>query len=286
MSENSPTLGLTNQYTKMNNLISLFLPCLCLLMHCSPQNAQQASSDSKEKLPAQWVSLFNGENLEGWIIKIKGYETGENYGNTFRIEDGILKVSYDEYDSFDQTFGGLHTAKSYSDYRLKVEYRFVGETAPGAPSWGFRDSGIQYHGQDPASMGINQNFPICLEYNLHGGNGIDERPVGQICANGTQVKIEGTYATDYCTPPQVGRTLHGDQWVTAEIDVQGDTITHWVNGEKILTFTEPRFNAEHEMGKAFIQGENASLRSGYISLQSNSHPIEFRKIEIMEYTKD
>ncbi|MEM7371650.1 MAG: DUF1080 domain-containing protein [Bacteroidota bacterium] len=270
----------------MTNLIRLFIPFLIFLMYCSPQAGQKESQEPETETNTQWVSLFNGQNLDGWIIKIKGYEAGDNYGNTFWVEDGILKVSYDEYDSFDQTFGGLHTAKSYTNYRLKVEYRFVGETAPGAPSWGFRDSGIQYHGQDPTSMAKDQNFPICLEYNLHGGNGIDERAVGQICANGTQVKLEGEYATDYCTPPQIERTLHGDQWVTAEIDVRGDTVSHWVNGEKILTFTEPRFNAEHELGKTFIREGDTKLRSGHISLQSNSHPIEFRRIDIMEYLED
>jgi hypothetical protein len=41
----------------------------------------------------EWISLFNGKNLDGWIIKITGYEINENYKNTFRVEDGILRVS-------------------------------------------------------------------------------------------------------------------------------------------------------------------------------------------------
>lgn len=231
----------------------------------------------------KWVSLFNGKNLEGWTMKIVGYPLGENFGNTFRVENGILSVRYDQYKSFDNTFGALYYNKELSNYRLKVEYRFVGETAPGAPSWGFRDSGVQYHCQAPETVGLKQNFPVSLEYNLHGGNGKDERPVGEICANGIFVDIHGKKNESYCTPATVKRTFHGDQWVTLEIEVRGNTIKHFANGEEILQFENPRYNPEHELGKAFIKGNNSSVKSGYISLQSNSHPIDFRKIEIMEY---
>ena len=39
-----------------------------------------------------WIALFNGKDLDGWTPKIKGYAAGENYGDTFRVEDGVLKV--------------------------------------------------------------------------------------------------------------------------------------------------------------------------------------------------
>ncbi len=231
----------------------------------------------------KWTSLFNGKNLQGWTMKITGYPLGENYGNTFRVENGILSVRYDQYKSFDNTFGALYYNQEFSNYRLKVEYRFVGETAPGAPSWGFRDSGVQYHCQAPTSLALKQNFPVCLEYNLHGGNGKDERPVGEICANGTLVDINGKKNEAFCNAATVKRTFHGDHWVTLEIEVRGNKIKHFVNGEEILHFENPRYNPEHELGKTFIKGNNSAIRSGYISLQSNSHPIDFRKIEILEY---
>lgn len=177
----------------------------------------------------------------------------------------------------------MHYNKPFSNYRLKVEYRFVGETAPGAPSWGYRDSGVQFHGQDPKTIGLKQNFPICLEYNLHGGNGKDERPVGEICANGMFVDVNGKQNESYCTQPFVKRTFHGDQWVTLEIDVRDGKIKHFVNGEEILSYENPRYDPKNEIAKTFIAGDDDKVKSGYISLQSNSHPIDFRKIEIMEY---
>ncbi len=231
----------------------------------------------------KWVSLFNGKNLEGWTMKISGYKLGENFGNTFRVENAVLSVRYDQYDSFRNKFGALYYDKKFSNYRLKVEYRFVGETTPGAPSWGYRDSGIQYHCQAPGSLGLNQPFPVCLEYNLHGGNGKDERPVGEICASGTVVELDGKKNASFCTPATKKKTFHGDQWVTLEIDVKDKKIKHFVNGEEILQFENPKYNSAHEIGKTFISGNDDAVKEGYISLQSNSHPIDFRKIEIMEY---
>jgi hypothetical protein len=231
----------------------------------------------------KWVSLFNGKNLDGWKMKIAGYQLGDNFGNTFRVEDGILRIKYDQYKSFDNKFGALYHDKKFFNYRLRVEYRFVGETTPGAPSWGFRDSGVQYHCQAPSTLGLDQQFPVCLEYNLHGGNGKDERPVGEICANGIYVEVRGKRNESYCTPATVKRTFHGDQWVTLEIDVRDKKFKHFINGEEILQFENPRYDPKHELGRAFIVGNDDAVKQGYISLQSNSHPIEFRKIEIMEY---
>jgi hypothetical protein len=185
--------------------------------------------------------------------------------------------------SFDNKFGALYYDKKFFNYRLRVEYRFVGETTPGAPSWGFRDSGVQYHCQAPSTLGLDQQFPVCLEYNLHGGNGKDERPVGEICANGIYVEVRGKRNESYCTPATVKRTFHGDQWVTLEIDVRDKKFKHFINGEEILQFENPRYDPKHELGRAFIVGNDDAVKQGYISLQSNSHPIEFRKIEIMEY---
>lgn len=254
----------------------LFLPFL----GCT--NSTDKDNESKTSDTSEWVSLFNGENLDGWQLKINGQELNENYLNTFRVEDGILKIRYDGYESFDEQFGALYTNKSYENYRLKVEYRFVGETAPGAPLWGNRDSGVQYHCQDPATMALDQQFPICVEYNLHGGNGVDERPVGQICSNGVLVDYQGETVKG-CNDAINKITIHGDEWAILEIDVQGKNIKHFINGEEILSYQNPHYDPENAVAATMIKDGDSSLRSGFISLQSNSHPIDFRKIEIKEY---
>ena len=260
--------------------IILFL-LATLYLSCNPAIKDVAPN---KQAAFKWVDIFNGKNLDGWTMKINGYPLGENFANTFRVEEGILKVRYDGYgENFSDRFGAFFYNKKLGNYRLKVEYRFVGETAPGAPEWGYRDSGVQFHSQSPTSMKIDQPFPICLEYNLHGGNGTEERPVGAICANGMKVEINGQFNSSYCTPATAQRTFHGDQWVTLEIAVIDGQITHFVNGEEILSYANPIYNEEHELGKTFINNGNKIVKDGYISLQSNSHPIDFRKIQLINY---
>jgi hypothetical protein len=199
------------------------------------------------------------------------------------VENGILSTRYNEYDSFNKRFGALYYDKKFTNFRLKVEYRFVGDLTPGAPPWGFRDGGIQYYCQDPTTVLLDQRFPICLEYNLLGGNGKDERPTGEICASGMYVEINGKKNASYCTPPSIKRTFNGDKWVTAEIEVRDGKVTHFVNGEPILQFENPRYDSTNAITKNFVKGNKHVVEDGYISLQSNSHPMDFRKIEVIEY---
>lgn len=261
---------------KYLRLLLLILPFL--LHSCISKKLPVVQTDTKK-----WVSLFNGKNLDKWQPKIAGYKLGENFGNTFRVQNGILSTRYDQYDSFNNKFGALYYEKKFTNYRLKVEYRFTGNLTAGAPSWGYRDGGIQYHCQDPGTIGLNQPFPVCLEYNLLGGNGKDERPSGEICASGMFVEIGGKRNVKYCTPPEVKRTMNGDQWVTAEIEVRDGKITHFINGEQIIQFENPRYDSTHPIAKNLITAGNNLVKDGYISLQSNSHPMDFRKIEIIAY---
>jgi hypothetical protein len=238
---------------------------------------------TESKNAGKWVSLFNGKNLNNWEPKIAGFPLGENFGNTFRVENGILSIRYDKYDSFKNRFGALYFDKKFTNYRLKVEYRFVGTTTPGAPSWGFKDGGIQFHSQSPSSVGINQPFPVCLEFNCHGGNGREDRPTGEACVSGITIEILGKRNTSNCTLPNVKKTFSGEEWITAEIDVNNGKISHFVNGEKIIQYENPRLDPSNALAKAMIDDGSDIVKDGYISLQSNSHPMDFRKIEIMEY---
>lgn len=273
---------------KLRLIEPLLYLIVLFMLSCGEKKSDQKKVGAKDPVEIAendaWVSLFNGKDLEGWTMKINGYPLGENFGETFSVADGILSIRYNAYGAdFNQRFGALYFDKKLSNYRIRVEYRFVGETAPGAPDWGYRDSGIQFHGQPPATLKLDQQFPVCLEYNLHGGNGTDERPLGAICANGMFVEYEGEKNTSYCTPASVSKTFHGDQWVTAEIDIRDGVITHYVNGVEILKYAHPTYDPENEIAKTLIVNGDASVKAGYISLQSNSHPIDFRKIEILEY---
>ena len=239
------------------------------------------SKIGKPGRPQEWISLFNGKDISNWIPKIAGYPLGENFGNTFRVENGLLSTRYNEYDSFRQRFGSLFYEKPFRNFRLKVEYRFVGATAPGAPSWGFRDGGIQYFCQSPSSMKKDQLFPVCLEYNLLGSDEKNERATGEICCSGMYVYINGERNGSYCNPPFVRKTFDGDQWVTAEIEVKNGVIKHFVNGEEIIVFSNPKYDTANQNTKN-LGIKDETIKEGFISLQSNSHPMDFRKVEILE----
>jgi hypothetical protein len=228
----------------------------------------------------EWIQLFNGKDLAGWTPKITGYPAGENFGNTFYVEDGILKVSFAAYDKFDGRFGHLFYKDSYDHYIIRVEYRFIGEQCEGGPGWAFRNSGIMVHGQTPESMSVDQDFPVSIEVQLLGGNGVDKRSTGNLCTPGTNVVMQEKLVTRHCTSSG-SDTFHGDQWVVAEVEVRGsEVIKHFINGDLVLDYEKPQLDPNDADAKKLIEGDNLLLSGGTISLQSESHPVHFRKVEL------
>jgi hypothetical protein len=230
--------------------------------------------------PGDWIQLFNGKNLDGWKVKITGHELGDNYGKTFRVEDGILKVVYDQYAKFDGKFGHLFYEKPLSNYVLRVEYRFVGKQCPGGPSWAFRNSGIMLHGQSPESMRKDQDFPVSIEVQLLGGSGKGTRPTANVCTPGTHIVMGGKLITQHCNNSR-SKTYHGDQWVTVEVEVHGNRlIRHIIDGQTVLEYTQPQLDDTDADARKLIRNGQKMLSGGTISLQSESHPVEFRKVEL------
>ena len=230
-----------------------------------------------------WISLFNGKDLTGWIPKFAGRELGENYKNTFRVEDGLLKVVYDEYETFQGEFGHLFYKNSFSHYRIRVEYRILGEQTVGGPAWGFKNSGIMVHGQSPESMAMGQNFPVSIEVQLLGGDGEEERPTANLCTPGTHVEMEGQLVTQHCTNSS-SPTFHDETWVTVEVEVRGnEVIRHFVNGVLVLEYHKPQLDsADADAQKLIEAGAEMMLDRGTISLQAESHSFEFRKVELLQ----
>jgi len=237
----------------------------------------------KESIASEWIPLFNGKNLKDWKIKIAGYPLGENYANTFRVTDQKLTVNYSGYDTYGERLGHIFYKQPYSYYLLSIEYRFTGEQAKDGPGWAFRNSGAMLHCQSPESMGLKQDFPISIEVQLLGGNGKDERTTANLCTPGTNVVLDGKLFTNHCIN-STSKTFHGDQWVSVKVLVLGDSIIkHIVGRDTVLVYEKPQIgdgNVSNYDPKEKVDGK--LLRKGYISLQSESHPIEFRKVEIMD----
>lgn len=238
-------------------------------------------SAQKQEQTQRWRGLFNGKNLDGWSVKITGYPLHENFGNTFRVENGVLKVSYEQYQKFDKKFGHLFYKEKFSHYRLRVEYRFTGEQCPGGPDWALRNSGVMVHSQSPQSMALKQEFPVSIEVQFLGGDGKNERHTGNLCTPGTNVVMGDSLVTEHCLDSR-SQTYHGEQWVTAEVEVRGNgVIKHFINGELVFEYEKPQFDERDAEARQFIKDGQLLLHEGYLALQAESHPIEFRKVEIL-----
>jgi hypothetical protein len=234
----------------------------------------------------RWVSLFNGKNLDGWVVKIAGHDAGDNYNDTFRVENGVLKVSYDRYKSFGDNFGHLYTKRKYSNYRLRIEYRFVGEQCPGGPTWGRLNSGVMVHSQSAESMRKDQFFPVSVEVQFLAAGAGEERSNANMCSPGTNVVMNGKLVTEHCVNSG-SKSNRAGEWVTVEVEVRGNSLVkHFVNGVAVMEYTQPQYDETDPDGKAFIKGGHKMLREGHLALQAESHPIEFRKVEIMELDRN
>ena len=246
--------------------------CLSILGACSNQN-----NSTKE-----WIDLFNGENLDGWTPKITGYPLGENYGNTFRVEEGLLTVAYDQYYRFDNRFGHLFYEQPFENYHLKIEYRFTGEQVEGGPLWALRNSGVMIHSQEPSTMLEQQDFPISLEAQFLGGTSEGERPTGNLCTPGTHVDINGELVETHCINA-AAKTYEGDQWVTIEIISKDGTISHIMDGVTVIQYNNAIIGGGIVNNyDPSVKEDGKALTGGYIALQSESHPVQFRKVQIKE----
>lgn len=230
----------------------------------------------------EWQRLFDGRDLSNWIVKVAKHDVGENYANTFRVENGMIKVAYDGYTNLNSQFGHLFYRTPFSNYHIVVEYRFVGSWLPDTPDWARRNSGVMLHAQDPNTMLRDQDFPISIELQFLGGLGDGKpRSTANMCSPGTEVNIDGQQARAHCVNSR-SATFDGDGWVRVEAIVLRDSlIKHIVNGDTVMTYTAPR------IGGGSVNGHNPSVKvdgrrlsSGWIALQSEGHPIEFRRVDI------
>lgn len=254
------------------------------LMACSSTPKQKSVDENQIEKSAEenWIQLFNGKDLNDWSIKFKGEELGVNYNNTFRVEDGLLRVSYDNWDEWNGKFGHIFYKDEFSHYRLRVEYRFVGEQVKNGPGWAIRNNGLMLHGQSAESMELDQDFPTSIEVQLLGGNGTDERSTMNLCTPGTNVEMNGELIEQHCVNSK-SKTYHGDQWVNVEVEVRGgEVIRHFVEGEEVMHYEKPQLDPRDPTYDKLLPADgNIILTKGTISLQAESGPTDFRKIELL-----
>lgn len=248
---------------------------------------------NKNASQENWIPLFNGKDLSGWDIKIVRNKLNDNYKNTFRVEDSILRISYDQYETFDNKFAHLYYQTPFSFYKLRFQYRFTGKQIPGAPEWGLRNSGVMIHSQSAQSVELNQDFPVSIETQLLADLDRVVRTTCNVCTPGTQVQIGDSLRREHCIS-STAKSYPMDKWVNVTIEVYGDSlIRHIVEGDTILTFTKPVIGGgfvsdTHNWKKAGIENyqiwldkAGKALNEGYIALQAESQPVDFKNMKLL-----
>jgi hypothetical protein len=234
----------------------------------------------------EWIQLFNGKDLNNWTPKVRGCPVGENYHDTFRVEDGLLKVSYAKYDSWGNRYGHLIFNRKFVNYRLRFEYRFTGSQIALGPLWAVRNSGFMIHCEAPVTMELNQDFPTGVQVQLLGGLDKGERSTLNVCTVGSHVMQDGKILSGHCNN-SASKTYNGDVWVSAEIEVHGNgVIKHFVAGKEVLSYEKPYLDDKDLHAKELIEiAGKKEISEGFIAIQAISHPIEFRKIELLMLDK-
>jgi len=268
--------------------LSPILFCVILLIVTACSTKEQSTVDTED-----WVSLFNQKDLSGWDIKIAGYAVNDNFKNTFQVADSILNVSYHDYDTFTNEFGHLYYNKPYSYYRVRLQYRFYLEQKKGGPDYARLNSGIMVHSQSAQSLVLHQSFPVSLEMQFLASDSARQSHTGNLCTPGTEFEQNGKLVDVHCLDSD-SKYYDDALWVNAEVIVLGDSIIHHViEGDTVLTYEHPivdrkltgRFMnwTKDDVADSvqWMQRQGTPLKEGYIALQAESHPIQFRKIELL-----
>ena len=269
---------------RINNFLSISL----ILIFCISCKEQDKSYSNIEE---NWLSLFNGKDLDGWDIKFSGHKINDNYNNTFQVEDGMIRVVYNEYEKFDDKYGHMYYEKPFSYYKIRFDYRFLGEQTPGGESWNVRNSGIMLHSQSAKSNDLHQDFPVSIEIQLLGGLGKGPRTTGNLCTPGTQVVFNDKLDFTHCISSN-SKTYDGDRWVHVEAIILGDqSITHIVEKDTVLVYEKPQITTSYldddwdrygVTSKDYWKKISGKLLSeGYIAIQAESHAIDFKNIELL-----
>ena len=255
-----------------------FLAALALAFSFAAPAFAEAAETSSD---TGWVPLFDGRTLDGWTPKFAQHAIGVNYLDTFRVEDGIIKVSYDKYRVFDQQFGHLYTNVAYSHYVIRLEYLITGRKMADAPSWTGFNSGVMLHSQSPLSMTVEQLWPVSLEGQFLVQGTSAGKQTGNVCTPGTHVEVNGRLTTAHIVDSS-GPLPAPDEWVPFDAEVRGHQENIYrVNVVEVLRYTHPRLDeSDPDAQRLLAAGADPRIGFGHIALQAEGQPVWFRNIEL------
>jgi hypothetical protein len=241
-----------------------------------------------------WVQLFNGKDLANWDIKFTKHPLNTNLNNTFKVVDGVLKVDYSGWGTFNEEFGhAANKTRTWSYYLLRVEYQIGEKQVNGGPEWAIQNNGLMIHSQPMATMTLNQDFPISLETQLLGAANTRVVPSAfmNLCTPGTAfhtVPTGGSPSSAHCWGGSSAKRAAAGEWAWASLSVLGDSIIRHYKGPNPSGTPEVTYYRPIYQGGAVknppanVPANGTRLREGYIAIQAETHPYNFRRIEVLD----
>lgn len=184
------------------------------------------------------IELFNGENLDGWSWR----GTSADAENPFSAVDGVIRCK-------GTPVGYLRTEKLYTNYTLKLQWRWPAGSKPG-------NNGVLIRAQDGEHF-FGNTWPKSLEAQLMNGRAGDIFTIGEFPFQ--TGRNEGRY-----TPrlkPSNEKPL--GEWNDCEVTIRGGSLRLVINGE-----------LQNE-------GSAAAELPGFIGLQAEGAAIEFRALRLI-----
>ena len=264
--------------TAMSSRKFWIVPALCL------SGWAQSQSPAMPEGP-EWHALFNGRDLSGWTIKIAKHPLNDNYRDTFRVENSVLKVDYSKYGKFDEQFGHLYSNQAYSRYVLRLEYKITGKAVADSPPWAKLNSGVMIHSQSPLTLALDQAWPASMEFQFLATGTSAGKQTGNVCTPGTNLEMGGKLITDHIVD-STAKMPAVDEWVSVEVEVRGnDEVIHRVNGVEVLRYQHPQLDPKEDSAKKLLAaGAPLQLAFGHIALQAESQEVWFRNIRLKQLT--
>lgn len=184
------------------------------------------------------TELFNGRDLAGWVCVTDPEGVGDAR-DAFSVQNGNIRIA-------GSPFGYMRTEETYDDYRLHVEWRWIGEAT---------NSGIFQRVQEGDKV-----WPQGIECQLMAGRAGDLVLLGGARAAGIEpvgkFPVKARIGDAGCEKP-------AGEWNEAEIVCRGDRMTVYING--------------------MLQNEcSGTDRTGYIALQSEGGTLEFRNVYLTD----
>lgn len=237
-------------------------------------------------LPAaagEWKSLFNGKDLDGWTVTIKGLAPGEDPDKLVQVRDGAIHMYPDTDPAAKVPFGVITHKDTFSRFHLVLEYRWL-EKKFSPRKDAIRDAGLLYHASQTDKI-----WPPSVEYQIQEGDsgdiifiqesGLswmhpepDKAPQGQ--GDAALLPENGGYPRVAVNQTYFGRFPEYDHltgWNRAEVIVHADeSAEHILNGHVRSRLA----NIRHLTGGA--------LKEGKICLQLEGAEIQYRDVQIRE----